>query len=668
MPMVEEIFDDPPESWKDADAYSEDDSEPDAENMSDSPSDSSDEIEPGDRIFMTTVRDQAEFIRASATTSQRLSEAFAANSANPKSFRDSVPPTFHDFEDVFSKVAFDALPDRKPWDHAIELEVGAKASSTKVYLLSPNEQAELDIFIEENLASGRIHPSKSPMAAPVFFIKKKDGSLRLVQDYRALNAKTIKNVYPLPLISDLINRLRGARYFTKLDVRWGYNNVRIKEGDEWKAAFRTNRGLFEPLVMFFGLTNSPATFQTMMNDIFQDLITEGAVCVYLDDILIFTETMEEHDRVTRLVLERLRQYKLYLRHDKCEFAKTKIEYLGLIISHGQAEMDPVKIAGVAEWPTPDGKKAVQSFLGFTNFYRRFIEGFSHLARPLFNLTRNDSGWRWGESERSAFESIRDRVVSAPILMFPDDTRPFRLEADSSDFATGAVLSQQSLADNKWHPIAYYSKSLNAVERNYEIHDKEMLAIIRALEDWRHFLEGARHKFEIWTDHKNLEYFMTAKKLNRRQARWSLYLSRFDFAMHHRPGRSMGKSDALSRRADHGTGGETTAMLPYFAQSSLQPMQSAPSPDCHQKERNVIFSAISGAETVQANRRIPLQKLLRNSDDPRENPSERRNGRNAMDYSVSETASMSPIILICAIASHHNIMTLRLLDMLDAGRH
>jgi hypothetical protein len=163
MPMVEEIFDDPPESWKDADAYSEDDSEPDAENMSDSPSDSSDEIEPGDRIFMTTVRDQAEFIRASATTSQRLSEAFATNSANPKSFRDSVPPTFHDFEDVFSKVAFDALPDRKPWDHAIELEVGAKASSTKVYPLSPNEQAELDIFIEENLASGRIRPSKSPI-------------------------------------------------------------------------------------------------------------------------------------------------------------------------------------------------------------------------------------------------------------------------------------------------------------------------------------------------------------------------------------------------------------------------------------------------------------------------------------------------------------------------
>jgi transposase InsO family protein len=562
MPTVEEIFEDPPELPSD---YSEADS--DAEFEEEDPLDNPDEIELGDRVFMTTVHDPAEFIRATATTSQRLAEAFTRNSAPPKSFRESVPSQFHDFEDVFSKVSFDALPDRKPWDHAIELEFGAKAASTKVYPLSPNEQTELDAFIEENLKSGRIRPSKSPMAAPVFFIKKKDGSLRLVQDYRALNAKTVKNAYPLPLISDLINRLRGARYFTKLDVRWGYNNVRIKEGDEWKAAFRTNRGLFEPLVMFFGLTNSPATFQTMMNEIFQDLISEGVVCVYLDDILIFTETMEEHDRVTRLVLERLRQYKLYLRHDKCEFAKTKIEYLGLIISHGQAEMDPVKIAGVAEWPTPSNKKEVQSFLGFTNFYRRFIQGFSDLARPMFDLTRKDSAWRWGEAEKSAFEAIRTRVISAPILVFPDETRPFRVEADSSDFATGAVLSQQSPEDDKWHPVAYYSKSLNAVERNYEIHDKEMLAVMRALEDWRHFLEGAHHKVEIWTDHKNLEYFMTAKKLNRRQARWSLYLSRFNFSMHHRPGHSMGKSDALSRRADHGTGAgdnsNVTLLRPEF---------------------------------------------------------------------------------------------------------
>jgi hypothetical protein len=167
-------------------------------------------------------------------------------------------------------------------------------------------------------------------------------------------------------------------------------------------------------------------------------------------------------------------------------------------------------------------------------------------------------WRWTDAERDAFAELKRRVATAPVLMFPTDGQPYRVEADSSDFATGAVLSQLSPTDDKWHPIAFYSKSLNAVERNYEIHDKEMLAIMRALEDWRHFLEGTPHKFEIHTDHKNLEYFMTAKKLNRRQARWSLYLSRFDFELHHRPGRTMGKPDALSRRADHGTGGGDNA--------------------------------------------------------------------------------------------------------------
>ncbi|GLB34668.1 putative retrotransposable element tf2 155 kda protein type 1-like [Lyophyllum shimeji] len=417
------------------------------------------------------------------------------------------------------------------------------------------------------------------MASPVFFIKKKDGSLRLVQDYRALNAITVKNRYPLPLISELINNLRGARYFTKLDVRWGYNNVRIKEGDEWKAAFRTNRGLFEPLVMFFGLTNSPATFQTMMNDIFRDLIAQGVVCVYLDDILIYTKTLEEHRRITRIVLDRLREHRLFLKPEKCEFERTEIEYLGLIISHGTASMDPVKVAGVAEWPVPKNKKEVQSFLGFTNFYRRFIRDFSHHARPLFDLTAKDAAWTWGSGQQDAFDSLKRAITSKPVLIFPDDDRPFRVEADSSDFATGAVLSQQSPEDEKWHPVAFYSKSLNAVERNYEIHDKEMLAIIRALEEWRHFLEGARHKVEIYTDHKNLQYFLTAKKLNRRQARWSLYLANFDFVLHHRPGRSMGKPDALSRRPDHGDGSADNADIvllkpEFFAVRALQGLIAA----------------------------------------------------------------------------------------------
>ena len=197
---------------------------------------------------------------------------------------------------------------------------------------------------------------------------------------------TVKNKYPLPLINKLINKLRGAKYFTKLDVRWGFNNVWMKEGDEWKAAFRTNQGLFKPLVMFFGVCNSLATFQTMMDDIFDDLITEGVVVVYLDNILIFTETLEEHWKVTWRVMELLRKNNLFLKPKKCKFEKTEVEYLRVIISQNSVKMDPVKVAGVTKWLNPSNRKEVQSFLGCTNFYRRFIQGFSHLAHPLFNLT------------------------------------------------------------------------------------------------------------------------------------------------------------------------------------------------------------------------------------------------------------------------------------------
>ena len=293
------------------------------------------------------------------------------------------------------------------------------------------------------MKSGRIQPSKSPMASPVFFVKKKDGSLRLVQDYRKLNDMTIKNSYPLPLISDIINKLKKAKYFTKLDVRWGYNNVRIKRGDEWKAAFRTNRGLFEPLVMFFGLTNSPATFQTMMNDLFIELIDGNVVIVYMDDILIFTETLEQHREVVKRVLEILEKNKLYLKAEKCEFEKEKIEYLGLIISQGCISMDPVKVEGVSKWPTPTVVKEVQSFLGFVNFYRRFIQDFANTARPLHDLTKKDTPWKWTLETQKAFDALKEKVTSSPVLIFPDDNKPYKLEADSSDFATGAVLSQMA---------------------------------------------------------------------------------------------------------------------------------------------------------------------------------------------------------------------------------
>jgi len=289
----------------------------------------------------------------------------------------------------------------------------------------------------------------------------------------------------------------------------------------------------------------------MMNDIFRTLIAEGIVVVYLDDILIFTKTEEEHERAVRRVLEVLTEHKLFLCPEKYEFHWKQIEYLGLVISENKVEMDPVKVAGVHDWPIPENRTDVQAFIGFINFYRHFIRDFSTITRPLFDLTRSDKVWNWDAKEWEAFKRLKMAVTTTLVLLSPQDLEPFRIKADSSDFASGAVLSQQLPGEEKWHPVAFYSKSLSPVERNYKIHDKEMLAIIYALEEWRHFLEGAQHPVEIWTDHKNLEYFMTAKKLNRRQARWSLYLARFNFKLIHRPGRSMGKPDVLSRRPDHG---------------------------------------------------------------------------------------------------------------------
>jgi hypothetical protein len=219
-------------------------------------------------------------------------------------------------------------------------------------------------------------------------------------------------------------------------------------------------------------------------------------------------------------------------------------------------MDPVKVAGVAAWPMPENKKDVQQFLGFANFYRRFIRAFSDVARSLFNLTKKGVTWTWTAASAAAFQALKDAVTAEPVLVLPDKYRPYRLEADSSDQATRAVLLQQG-TNGKWRPIAFYSKSLNDVQRNYVIHDKEMLAIVRALEEWRHFLEGVQHPVKIWTDHKNLEYFQKSQKLNPQQARWSLYLSRFDFALFHQPGRLMGRPDALSRCPDHDAGSENS---------------------------------------------------------------------------------------------------------------
>ena len=382
----------------------------------------------------------------------------------------------------------------------------------KTYNLTNDEQKELESFLKENLKSGRIRPSKSLFASVFFFIKKKDGKLRPVQDYRKLNAITVKNQYPLPLISELINKLKNAKYFTKLDIQWGYNNIWMKEGNEWKAVFRTNRGLFEPLVMFFGLTNSPATFQTMMNHLFRDLINQGKVVVYMDDIMIYMPTLEEHQRIVTEVLEILQTNKLYLKHTKCEFEQSETKYLGLIVGHQSVKMDSAKTKGVTEWPIPTTRKELRGFLGFLNFYQRFVKDFSKIARPFNMLTSDKNEFLWTDNCQTAFESLKTTITTAPALSMPITNDPFHIETDGSGIGIGVVLSQKQ--NDRWHPIAYISKSFSDAECNYHAADLEMAAVIFALTEWRHYLLGATHPFEILTDHQNLTYFCKLHDLSR----------------------------------------------------------------------------------------------------------------------------------------------------------
>jgi len=307
-------------------------------------------------------------------------------------------------------------------------------------------------------------------------------------------------------------------------------------------------GSFEPMVMFFGMTNSPATFQAMINEILRDLINEGKVAAFIDDVLVGTETEEGHDEIVEKILRRLEGNNLYIKLEKCVWKARKIGFLGVVIGPNGIEMKKEKVEGVLSWPQPKNVKNVIKFLGLTNYYRRFIKDFARVARPMNMLTRKDEKWTWGDNQQKTFKELNQIFTTKSVLAALDLDKEFRVEVDASNYATGGVLSIKC-SDEKWRPVAFISKFLSDTERNYEIHDKEMLVVVRCLEVWRHFLEGAVIKFEIWTNHKNLEYFIKVQKLNRRQARWALYLSRFNFMLKHVPGSKMGKADSLSRRPD-----------------------------------------------------------------------------------------------------------------------
>jgi hypothetical protein len=459
----------------------------------------------------------------------------------------TLPEELKEFSDVFSPREAEKLPPHRPYDHHIQLMEGKTPPFGPLYAMSRDELIALREWLDDNLRKGFIRPSASHVASPVLFISKPGGGLRFCVDYRALNNVTVKDRYPLPLTKESLNNLKGMKYFSKVDIIAAFNNLRIRKGEEYLTAFRTRFGLFETLVMPFGLTGAPATFQRFINDTLRPYL-DIFCTAYLDDILIYSHTRSEHEEHLRLVLTALREAGLYAKLEKCEFFAEETTFLGLIVGANGIRMDPKKIETIVNWKTPTCLTDVQAFIGFGNFYRRFIRDFSKIISPLVRLTKKGVQFNFNPACEEAFNNLKTAFTQAPVLACFDWDKDVILETDASDFVSAGVMSQYG-DDGILRPVAFFSKKHSATECNYEIYDKELLAIIRCFEEWRPELEGAPSPIKVITDHKNLEYFTTTKLLNRRQARWAEFLSRFNFRITYRPGKQGAKPDALTRRSE-----------------------------------------------------------------------------------------------------------------------
>lgn len=456
-----------------------------------------------------------------------------------------LPPEYHDLVRAFEPKDAETLPPHRPFDHKIELLPGHTPPNSRARAMSPNELLAVRKYIDEHLDKGFIRASTSSAAAPILLAKKPGGGIRICVDYRGLNNVTVKNRYPIPLIRETLDALCSAKIFTKLDVVAAFNRLRIAPGDEWKTAFITRFGLFECLVANFGMTGAPSSFQHYINHTLFDIL-DRYVTAYLDDVLIYSKSRKEHKEHVREVLRRLADAGLTIDIRKCEFNVTKTRYLGLIISTDGIAMDPEKVAAIKSWGYPETLRDLQRFLGFANFYRRFIKGFSLIARPLTALmSRSKWPGELPDNAKQAFNNLKDAFTKAPVLAYYDPRKQTVLEADASDWASGGALSQYD-SNGILHPVAFFSAKHTPAECNYEIYDKELLAIVKAFEEWRPELQGTEEPVEVVTDHKNLRHFTTTKLLNQRQVRWSEFLSDFRFQIVYRPGRRAGIPDTLSR--------------------------------------------------------------------------------------------------------------------------
>ncbi len=493
-----------------------------------------------------TLTSSPKVIPPSESFSQRFVIYVSCPSLDKTNTKISVPQIYLDFVEVFSEKAANELPPHRPYDCRIDLKPDSSLPYGPIYSLTVEETQALKEYIKENLKKNFIRKSISPAGAPILFVRKKDGTLRMCIDYRKLNDITIRNSYPLPLINDLLEKVRGAKFFTKLDLRSAYNLVRIKEGDEYKTAFNTRFGHFEYLVMPFGLKNAPATFQHFINDILSDFLDVFAFA-YIDDILIFSDNLEDHHKHVRLILERLLKHHLYVKLEKCEFDVTEIDFIGHHLSGSGISMEKNKLETILDWPLPENTKHIQQFMGLCNYYRRFIKDFSKIASPLTRLLKKNIPFEMNNAAISAFNKLKDSFKSAGLLRHADPNKPFIVEADSSNFAIGSVLLQEF--DGCLHPVSFHSRALTNAERNYPIYDKELLAIKEAFLTWRHHLEGAKHQITVLSDHRNLLFERKPEHLSQRHIRWSIFFSRFDFIIKFKPG-SKNRADCLSRRPDY----------------------------------------------------------------------------------------------------------------------
>jgi hypothetical protein len=364
--------------------------------------------------------------------------------------------------------------------------------------MSSDELDELKKQLKKLLEQGFVRPSASPWGSPVLFVEKKDNTKRMCIDYRTLNSMTIKNKYPLPRIEDLLDRLRKAQFFSKIELRSGYHQMKIREQDIPKTAFTTRYGLYEFVVVSFGLTNAPAYFMNLMNKVFMEEL-DRFVVVFIDDILIYSETTEEHEEHLRVVLERLRQRKLYAKFSKCEFWMEKVAFLGHVLSAEGIAVDPSKVESVTKWEQPLNVTDIRSFLGLAGYYQRFIENFSKIAKPMTELLKNNTKFEWSEACEKSFQELKTRLTTAPVLTLPDIKKDFMVYCDASKQGLGCVLMQEGKV------VAYASRQLKKHEENYPTHDLELVVVVHALKIWRHYLIGKPQELEVLLHPNRVEH-------------------------------------------------------------------------------------------------------------------------------------------------------------------